>query len=121
MVSSLGRAGEPNNSVCAAMPIMINQDHYFLADDANDWYRFTLEAPAQVRVKLSNYLADGQIVVFTGNCASPTFVANNGNYETVKEIDLGERQVGTYFIWVLSDKDFNSTSPYLLRVETTAP
>lgn len=121
VVSSLGRAGEPNNSVCGAMPIMINQSLYFLADDANDWYRFTLEAPARVRVRMSNYLADGQLVVFTGNCASPTFVMNNGNYETVKEIDLGTREVGTYYIWVLSDKDFNSTSPYQLRVETTAP
>ena len=121
VVSSLGRAGEPNNSVCAAMPILTNQNLYFLADDANDWYRFTLDAPAQVKVKMSNYLADGQIVVFTGNCVSPTFIANNGNYETVKEIDLGERGVGTYYIWVLSDKDFNTISPYLLRVETTAP
>jgi len=119
VVSNLGRAGEPNNSVCSAMPIMTNQNLYFLADDANDWYRFTLEAPAQVRVRLSNYLADGQIVVFTGNCVSPTFVQNNGNYETLKEIDLGAREVGTYYIWVLSDKDFNSISPYQLRIETT--
>lgn len=120
-VSSLSVAGEPNNSVCTALPIMVNQNYFYLADDANDWYRFTLESPANVRVKLNSYLAEGQIVVFTGNCTSPTFIQNNGNYEPVKEIDLGEQQVGTYFVWVLSDKSFNFSTPYMLRIETTAP
>ena len=120
-VSKLGVAGEPNNGVCAAMPLMANLNYFFLADDANDWYRFTLTTPARLNVRLSNYTADGQIVVFTGNCNSPTLIQNNGNYEPVKEVNMGERPAGTYYVWVLTDSKFNSTAPYTLRIEATAP
>lgn len=120
-LSKLSAAGEPNNGVCDAMAITANRGYYFLPDDANDWYRFTLESPANLKVKLSNYMADGQIVLFTGNCTSPTILRNNGNYESVKEIDMGPQEEGTYFIWVLTDHGFTSASAYTLMVETSAP
>jgi hypothetical protein len=128
-VSSGAVAGEPNNGICRALPIMTNNTYFYLADDANDWYRFTLESPANVKVSLSNFLAtEGQLIIFTGNCSSPGNpighngeVGENGQPIPEREIDLGQRPAGTYYIWVLTAKGVNSASPYALRVDTTAP
>lgn len=110
-------AGEPNNTICSALPITMNQNYYYYADDTDDWYRFELDEPGSIRVVLSNFLGRGQIVVFSGSCSSPTFVKNNGNFDTTKEIALGTTAAGTYYVWVLTDSGFNSTSTYSLRVE----
>ncbi len=38
--------GEPNNGACNALPLQTNLSYYYLPDDANDWYRFTLDSSA---------------------------------------------------------------------------
>ncbi len=114
-------AGEPNNGACSAMSLMPNLNHFFLPDDANDWYRFTLASAARVRIVLSNFSAGGQIVVYNGDCAGPTFLQNNGNFEPTKIVDLGQRAAGSYLIWVITDSRFSDSVPYTLRIETSAP
>jgi hypothetical protein len=121
-------AGEPNNSPCRAMPIMPDLSYYFLPDDANDWYRFYLPSPRRVVIRLTNYVADGQIVIFSGDCSTPVYIQNNGNNRPVKEVDLGVRpavnsqgQLITYFVWVVTDDNFSQTTPYTLRIDTSAP
>ena len=114
-------AGEPNNGACNALALMPNINHYFLPDDANDWYRFSLPSAARVRIVLSNFSAGGQIVIYSGDCAGPTFLQNNGNFEATKIVDLGQRQAGSFLIWVITDSRFSDSAPYVLRVETSAP
>ena len=120
-VSNLPVPGEPNNGPCSALGLLPNLNYYYLPDDANDWYRFTLESAARVRVIMANYVADGQIVVYSGNCSSPTLLKNNGDNQTTKVVDLGTLQPGSYLVWVIVDSKFSSTVPYSLRVETQAP
>ena len=120
-VSNLPVPGEPNNGPCDALALLTNLNYYYLPDDASDWYRFTLESTARVRVVMANYVADGQIVVYRGNCTSPTILKNNGDNQTTKVVDLGPLEPGTYLVWVIVDSRFSSTVPYSLRVETQAP
>ena len=100
---------------------MPNLNHYFLPDDANDWYRFSWSSAARVRIVLSNVSAGGQVVIYSGDCAGPTFLQNNGNFESTKIVDLGRRDAGAFLIWVITDSRFSDTAPYILRVETSAP
>ena len=120
-ISNRTVAGEPNNGACNALSLMPNLNHYFLPDDANDWYRFSLASAARVRIVLSNFSAGGQVVIYSGDCAGPTFLQNNGNFESTKIVDLGRRDAGAFLIWVITDSRFSDTAPYILRVETSAP
>ena len=120
-ISNRSVAGEPNNGACNALSLMPNLNHYFLPDDANDWYRFSLASAARVRIVLSNFSAGGQVVIYSGDCAAPTFLQNNGNFESTKIVDLGRRDAGAFLIWVITDSRFSDTAPYILRVETSAP
>jgi hypothetical protein len=122
VVSSGYVAGEPNNGICSAQPIVTNSPTFFLPDDQNDWYRFTLAETGRVRITLSNYVPrDGQIIAYAGNCTAPVFLRNNGSFDITKIIELGVQPAGEYFIWVLTDSNFNSTQPYQLHVAVTAP
>ena len=124
-VSNRSVAGEPNNSICAAMLITTNQNHYFYADDVNDWYRFTASSSGSARVNLSNFqVSKGQLLVYTGSCSNPTRIGHNGEIGIVsaREITLSGLTAGnTYYIWVLSSEGLNPASPYNLRVEMTGP
>ncbi len=122
-VSNRPVPGEPNNGACAALPIQTNLAHYYLPDDANDWYRFTLESPARVKAILQNFMAEGQFIIYSGNCASPTYLQHNGDLNVVpsRTIDLGLRPAGTYYIWIISDTRLSSTAFYNLRIETRNP
>jgi len=120
-LAKLSVAGEPNNGVCDALPIAVNRVYYFMPDDADDWYRFSVNDLSSGKVKLSSYVADGQIILYSGNCSSPTLVGNNGNYEPAKEIAVSELQEGTtYYIRILTDSGFSSATPYSLAVEVAA-
>lgn len=124
VVANLGVAGEPNNSVCSALPIMTNLNNYYLADDTTDWYRVTLNSPANLKVKLSGFMVEGQLVAYGGNCAAPgNPIGHNGDLGIVpnRELNLGLQPAGTYFIWVIANAASASTAPYTLRVEATAP
>jgi hypothetical protein len=121
-------AGETHNTPCRAMPIQTDLAHYFLPDDPNDWYRFTLPSSRRVIIRMTNYVADGQIVIFSGDCASPAYIQNNGNNKPEKEVDIGVRpatdaqgQPINYYVWIVTDGKFNTTTPYVLRIITSAP
>lgn len=117
-------AGEPNNSPCAAQPILINTNTFFLPDDQHDWYRFTLTEESHVVVTLNNFVPrKGQLILYSdsGTCSAPNFLQNNGDDEANKVVDLGVRPAGDYLIWVLTDVNFNNVQPYTLRVNVTAP
>lgn len=115
--------GEPNNGACNSLPILTNLGYYYLPDDANDWYRFTLTSPARVRAILQDFTAEGQFIIWSGNCTSPTYVRHNGDTGVVPNriVDLGLQEAGTYFVWIISDARLSSTAPYYLRIETRAP
>jgi hypothetical protein len=119
-------AGEPNDSYCTAQPVGINIDAFFLPDDHNDWYRFTLTEEANVVVTMSNFVPrEGQLLVYkdSGTCQStPTLLKHDGDRnEIFKIVDLGLQPAGQYLIWVLTDINFSQTQPYRLRVSVTEP
>lgn len=124
-VSRIAVAGEPNNGICSALPLAVNQSHYFYADDANDWYSFVAGPSGTARVNLGNYqVSTGQLMVYEGSCSSPTRIGHNGETGVVsnREIMLTGLEAGkTYFIWVYSSEGLSSTTFYNLRVETTGP
>jgi hypothetical protein len=101
------------------MAIAPNSDYYFLPDDEKDWYRFTLEESAQVQIRIREWTATGQVVVYRGVCNPLTFIQNNGDNGIVpnRTLNLGAQPAGTYFIWVLSDGQRSVTKPYVLHVE----
>jgi hypothetical protein len=115
-------AGEPNNTVCSAQPVAMNTDTFFLPDDHNDFYRFTLAEEANVIVTLSNFVPrEGQLILHSGSCTSLTFLKNDGSSNMNKVVDLGLQPAGQYIIWVLTDGNFSATQPYRLRVSVTGP
>ncbi len=115
--------GEPNNGACNALPLQTNQSYYYLPDDANDWYRFTLDSSARLKAVLLDFTAEGQFILYSGNCASPTYLQHNGDTGVVtnRTVDLGLRPAGTYFIWIISENRLSSALPYQLRVEAQNP
>ncbi len=115
--------GEPNNGACNALPLQTNQSYYYLPDDANDWYRFTLDSSARLKAVLLDFTAEGQFILYSGNCASPTYIQHNGDTGVVtnRTVDLGLRPAGTYFIWIISENRLSSALPYQLRVEAQNP
>jgi len=123
-VSRTAVAGEPNNSYSSPIPIATNQNYYFYADDANDWYSFIAGPSGSARIKLSNFqVSEGQLLVYVPSKYDKP-IGHNGAKGLVptREIMLTGLTAGnTYYIWVLSVEGLNSASPYTLRVETTGP
>jgi hypothetical protein len=115
--------GEPNNHPCDAYALNINQDYFFLPDDVDDWYRFDLPSSGHLIVELTDFVPlMGQVVVYTGtSCDSiqQTPLGNNGNDQSTKVVDLGQRSAGRYFIWIINDGALNATEHYRLRVRFT--
>ena len=124
-VSSNAIAGEPNNRICAGLTIGVNQTSFFYSDDATDWYTFKVATDSNVKVKLSNYLVKGQIVVYSGDCNKPSDpVGHNGDVGIIatRELNLGLLKAGIeYHILVIADGQTNKDTPYTLRVESTSP
>jgi hypothetical protein len=117
-------AGEPNNSPCAAQPIAINTNTFFLPDDQQDWYRFTLTEQANIVVSLTNHVPRfGQLILYAGgDCTEPEFLQNEGTVNTPNRVvNLGLQPAGQYFVWVLTDVNFSTTQPYVLRIDVTEP
>jgi hypothetical protein len=110
--------GEPNNTCEGAIPITPNQQYQFLADDTDDWYQFDVASAAQVKIILTDYEQAGQIVAWAGDCDALTLLGNNGNNQPTKIIDLGLRESGRYYIWVINDDAPTNNLPYHLEVET---
>jgi hypothetical protein len=115
-------AGEPNNHICQAQPIVTNLDTYFLPDDQNDWYHFALGGPGNVIITLSDFIPqEGQLIAYRGSCTAPIFLKNNGNFEALKVLELGIQPAENYVIWVITDGNFSTARPYKLHVAVTVP
>ncbi|RMG94042.1 MAG: hypothetical protein D6706_14450 [Chloroflexi bacterium] len=112
--------GEPNNICEEAYPLAPNISYHFLPDDINDWYWFDLSDTGDVTVALTNFIpVDGQIVVWRGSCDNLEFIANNGNFESTKIINLGTQENGRYYIWIINDGPLNTHQPYTLQITYT--
>ncbi len=110
---------EPNDSCNAAYPISGNINYRFTADDAYDWFTFSLSSPAATRVELTNFSPkDGQLVVGQGGCNPPTRIGHNGDSATSKIIELGMLAAGRYYVLVINDGAKGSNIGYDLRVVT---
>lgn len=112
--------GEPNNSCSTAYPVQPNTLQEFYAEDKDDWYRFVLDAAANIDVHVTNFVPiAGQVAAYMGDdCGSAQFLANFGLPGLEKTLSLGPRPAGTYFIYVSNDGEMNSVDAYRLMVET---
>jgi hypothetical protein len=108
---------EPNDSCDEAVHITVNADYQFGADDMQDWFSFTLQNSASVKVELTEFApVDGQLAVGTGECGSLELIKHNGDSKTNKLVDLGVLNTGRYFVLVTNDGPTNLDKPYKLRV-----
>ncbi|KAA3662590.1 MAG: cadherin repeat domain-containing protein, partial [Chloroflexi bacterium] len=111
------RVDEPNDNCAQAYGISTNQSLWFLPEDGEDWYKFTLTSSKSVEVVLSNYQAEGQIIAYQGSCGNlgnPP-IGHNGDFSSTKTMNLGTLSAGTYFIRVVTDPPYGST-PYNLII-----
>lgn len=111
------RLDEPNNACEEAHPLAFNLPSHFLHEDMEDWYRLTRSNSGDLRVVLSNFTGEGQLIVYSGSCDTLQFLQNNGNFDPTKIIDLGNVPAGTYFIRVITDSGYDDLTPYTLLVE----
>ena len=108
---------EPNDSCDEAVSIAANTDYHFGADDVQDWFSFTLQNSASVKVELAEFApVDGQLAVGKGECGSLELIKHNGDSKTSKMVDLGVLEAGRYFVLVTNDGPTNLDEPYKLRV-----
>lgn len=108
---------EPNDKCGEAFPIVPNVTYEFLPDDQYDWYSFELDAATTLQVVLTEFKPiQGQVLVYAGTCNAPTFLGSNGDFSTTKIVNLGNRGVGKYLVWVINDAAPNDTDLYKLRI-----
>ena len=63
--------------------------------------------------------AAGQLVVASGrDCKSLKLLGSNGDDLPNKDVNLGQRPAGRFYIWVINDGP-TSTTPYTLRARIT--
>ena len=109
---------EPNNSCQEAVSIATNTSYEFMANDANDWFSFSLSRSAGTTVELTEFgPKDGQILVAEGSCGDLKLVGHNGDFSATKIIKLGILKPGRYYIWLINDGATNIQKPYKLRVK----
>jgi hypothetical protein len=108
---------EPNDSCIEAYPVQLNRQYFFLADDIQDVYHFTLKDSQSVRVEMTNFVPlAGQLVVWTGECGALTLIGRNPDTALNKTVDLGSRPAGFYVIQIINDGPLNDQDRYGLIV-----
>lgn len=115
------RSDESNDACTQAFGIVTDRSYSFLPDDKDDWYYFELSAELDVTVELTNFVPQaGQIIVASGSssCQGLRLVGNNGNNQAAKIVTLGTVPPGRYFIWIITDGAFNTSTPYNLHIRT---
>lgn len=112
--------GEPNNTCPISYGLQPDTIYEFYADDVHDWYWFRLEEPAELQIRLENFMPlDGQLAAYYGSdCKDAALLKNYGNPTLEKALSLGQRPAGLYFIYVSNDGDLNSSDPYRLIIAT---
>ncbi len=104
---------EPNNSAAEANgPLRSGRDYNGYPNDARDYFSIYLSAPGQINITLNNHTGGNvQLQLFyqtTSNVAAfdlsaPYAITYNG-------------AAGWYYIYIFTGSNYNSTTPYTLRV-----
>lgn len=116
---SQNELGEPNDACSQAYPVEINQPHQFLAENVHDWYHFSLDAPSNITIKLTEFEPiAGQITIWKGSCGNLTFLGQNGDFSKTKTITLSNQSAGDYYIWLINDGGVNQNDKYTLDITT---
>jgi hypothetical protein len=95
-----GRESEPNenrgqaNGICNGVPVLgYPNDSYPGAE--LDWYRFEWDGQGSVQVDLTNFVTDGQLILYKGNSE----LGKDFNNTTLQVIEPGAGP-GTYYVLV---------------------
>lgn len=111
---------ESNETISAAKPIPTNTDVTALISSTTDkdWFSFTTAAGAtNISISLSNLPADYDIRLY--NSAGTQIAISQNGGTTSESIKYNTTTTGTYYIQVYGYNGANSTSCYLLRVNTS--
>ncbi|MEM7116667.1 MAG: Ig-like domain-containing protein [Chloroflexota bacterium] len=111
------RIDEPNNDACQAFPVELNVTNEFLANDVNDWYRFSLTESGEVNITLSNFVnASGQLILWDGSCQNPSLISLDVIDSDSLIVNAGTLDVGTYYILITNFGSPDLDNFYELRV-----
>lgn len=115
------RSEEPNDTCVEAVGLRPNITEFFRAEDTNDWYYFDLRAAADVTVELRDFTPGrGQLIVASGQgCGNLALVGSNGDSHPSKDVALGRRQPGRFYIWIINDGTLTAPNPYRLYIRAT--
>jgi hypothetical protein len=110
------RGEEPNDACAEAFWLATNRVVNLQPDDVNDWFYFDTASTATITVELRSFApAAGQLVVASGrDCKNLKLLGSNGDDLPNKDVSLGQRPAGRFYIWVINDGP-TSTIPYSLR------
>lgn len=115
------RPDEPNDSCEQGYTILTDTNYKFLHEDSADWYTFILPTSRRLTIEMTNFLSQGQIIAYRGSCSALQFLGNNGNFSSIKTLDLGVQPAGTYFVRVVADGPYSNSNLYNLIVRTAPP
>jgi hypothetical protein len=109
-----GRAErEPNNSASAANgPLVSGQSVTGLPNDSRDFYRFGVSRTGAVSVELNGMTATGAQLQVLDQALNRVGYDGDAPYR----IDLATVAPGTYYVYIFTTGNFNTVSPYSLRV-----
>ncbi len=104
---------EANNDAGHANgPLHPNQPYYGYPNDNKDYFFIHLSQPGHIIVDLQNYTATGQLQLFYQNTDTRVALATAPPYQ----LDY-TGPAGTYYIYIATTTGFNTTTPYILKVD----
>lgn len=89
-----------------------NKLYYGYPNDPKDYFYIHLNQPGRIIVDLQNYTATGQLQLFYQNTDTRVALATAPPYH----LDY-EGAAGTYYIYIATTTGFNTTTPYILKVD----
>jgi len=106
---------EPNNSYLEANgPLRSNKDYYGYNNDLKDYFRINLANGGQIVIDLTNVTVNEVQLQLFYQIAD---VAHRKKSDTAAPYHIEYTgEPGTYYIYVYTEKNFNSSNPYTLRV-----
>lgn len=124
---------EPNNTACTAATISLDRSYQTYAEDADDWFVYTLPITGRMQIVFSNVPAATTNPVTTDMW--PTIYRENSDCNSLTRIDLAaqdhliraasggnyvmamqNQRPARYYIHVNRKSAYNNTQPYQIRV-----
>lgn len=97
-------------------PLINGASYYAFADDLEDYYWFTLDAPSPVTVRVTNFSAtEGHLIVLDSDLVEKKHVTNQGHPSTM-ELTTGQLVPGKYYVRVYAKGGLNTQTLYELKV-----